>query len=143
MKIRIQDNSVRFRITLKELETLQAVGRLESRTEVPSEPGTARQFLYAVCANPAATLSRLRLHPFGMELELSAPDFAVLCLPDQEGVYIRNEWSDGSGTPRRSLAFVEKDRPGSTCEKPEAWIYEEIPGRSRETRPIPAERAED
>ena len=137
MKVRIQDNAVRFRITLKELEEWQSGGRLDRSTRIPGTDGTSRAFRYSVSFSEQEPESSLNLEPYSIELVLCPADFAQLCRPEQEGVYIRREWTDECGTAHRFMAFVEKDRPGSTCTKPEAWIYEEIPGQTRVTRPIP------
>jgi hypothetical protein len=137
MKIRIQDNSIRFRITLKELDELREAGRIARSTEIPAPNGDAAVFRYAVELDDGGAESRVQLQPDGIILRLAAGDLATLCKPHEEGVYIRREWWGADGSPRRFMAFVEKDRPGATCDKPEAWIYDEVPGVRRETRAIP------
>lgn len=139
MKIRIQDSSVRFRITLKELEVLGETGALARETRVPSPDGAAPAvFRYEVRRDADAPESRFHVKPFGMCLVLSDSDFRHLADPANEGAYIRREWTDEEGRPRRFMVFIEKDRPGSTCIKQEAWIYELDYANGRaETRPIP------
>ncbi|AXA37142.1 MAG: hypothetical protein D6691_01885 [Candidatus Hydrogenedentota bacterium] len=120
MKIRVQDSSVRYRVTLRELEELQKQGRIAAECLTP-DGGTWR---YAIRLAPDCEASRLAIEPFAITLELTPSDFQELSRPDREGVYVRREWSDSGGEVRRMIAFVEKDRPAATCEKPEMWIYE-------------------
>lgn len=135
MKLRIQDNSVRFRITLKELEQLVRTGAIRSETQTPPE-GSEAVFRYAVTVDQSLLQSRLHIAAFAFTLALSQPDFDELLKPSNEGVYVRNEWTDASGATRRFIVFIEKDRPASVCEKPEAWIYEERHCAAPSTRPI-------
>ncbi|MDK2972782.1 MAG: hypothetical protein PWP23_2537 [Candidatus Sumerlaeota bacterium] len=141
MKIRIQDNSVRFRLTLREVETLEKEGRIERVTRVLNADGPAGVFRYAIVAVPSAAESTLELDGASIEFRLAPADLAVLLDPTQEGVYLRREWSGRDGETQRFMAFAEKDRPGSTCVKPEAWIYDAQPGHPPETRPIPGRNA--
>ena len=120
MKLRIQDSSVRFRITLKELEIIESGGGIEKACHLPN--GTV--FRYMASINRELPESRMVAEPFSIAIELSTPDAEQLSDPAQEGVYIRREWTDDTGEPRRFMAFIEKDRPASTCKKIEAWIYE-------------------
>ncbi len=139
MKLRIKDNSVRFRITLKELEELQSAGRLERSMRVPNPNGADAEFRYTAVIDPQSTESRVEVEAFLIRLVLGQGDFERLCAPDHEGTYVKREWEDETGRRHRFMAFIEKDRPGSTCVKPEEWIYEERPGGHPETRPIPGE----
>src|SRR5690349_6672711 len=139
MKLRIQDNSVRFRITLRELEDLLRDGVLHRETRVPGAQDGAAVFGYEIRVSRNEE-SRLAVGPFSFVLELSPADLEELAAPDKEGVYIKREWNSGAGTERleRFLVFVEKDRPGSTCTKAEEWVYEYgRGGQGTTTRPIP------
>jgi hypothetical protein len=139
MKIRLQDDSVRFRITLKELEGLIHNGRIEGVTEIYSPDGTVCEgrFVYAVSISTGDLPSRCAIEPGAITLYLNAADQATLNDPSQEGVYLRRETRLRSGDIRRFMAFVEKDRPPTRCDKPEAWIYESAKdGRPASTRPI-------
>jgi hypothetical protein len=138
MKLRIQDNSVRFRITLSELEVLERDGRLAAATQVP---GASTGFTYGIERDDGTQESALELRPYGVILRLCPADLRTLAADDQEGVYVRREWQDDTGHAQRFIAFVEKDRPSSVCDKPEAWIYEEVPGQRREVRPMPGKAA--
>lgn len=137
MKIRIQDNSVRFRLTIKETEMLRRTCRLESFTQVLAPQGPAGRFRYAVTLHEDLLESTLRLETLSIEFALCTADAQTLFAPDQEGVYLRREWQDAVGETHRFMAFVEKDRPGSTCIKPEQWIYDVRPGHPPLTIPIP------
>jgi len=136
MKLRIQDNSVRFRITVKELENLGKDGHLETTCTVPG--GACLR--YGVRVDRAASSGEIRLKPFGVELILASDDYARLADPAQEGVYLECEWTDDAGKKQRCMAFIEKDRPGAACEKPEAWIYEGHHGGDSSVVPIRSKR---
>ncbi len=125
MKLRIQDNSVRFRITLKELDELNACGHVEVVTECYSPDGSTREgrFVYAVRALAEDSTSYCDLRPDAITLYLNAADRATLKDPAEEGVYLRRETLLPSGDVHRFMAFIEKDRPATRCGKPEAWIY--------------------
>jgi hypothetical protein len=129
MKIRIQDNSIRYRLTLKEVETLKQTGRLERSTEILNAAGPGGVFRYAVILDYALASTEVRLQGTSIELALSSSDANELFDPEKEGAYIRREWTDADGNLKRFMAFVEKDRPGSTCIKPETWIYDAQPGQ--------------
>ena len=123
MKLRIQDNSVRFRITIRELEKLTDSGVLTSETRIPCAGGNSSVFKYTVSHDASASATTLRLEPCEFELKLSQADFDQLADPAREGTYIQREWSE-NGETHRFMVFIEKDRPGSACIKPEAWVYD-------------------
>jgi hypothetical protein len=134
MKIRIQDNSVRFRITVRELETLVETGDLVART---SFPGGKSEFRYGLRVAPPAGPSQITFQDNAIIATLSSEDLAQLRDPAREGVYIQDESApDAASSPKRFIFFVEKDRPGSACEKPEQWIYEETAGKPISLREI-------
>lgn len=133
MKLRIQDSSIRFRLTLQEVEALGRDGRLERACRLPGSP----PLTYALRRDPHAAESHVVLGPYRIELVLSEGDHAELASPEREGVYVQREWAGEAGTTERFMAFVEKDRPGSTCVKKEAWIYEGHHGREPKVVPIP------
>jgi hypothetical protein len=140
MKLRIKDNSVRFRITLKELETLRSEGVLRSETHVLNLDGPGGVFRCALVRDPDAQASRMEWAAEGATMRLASADFQTLANDKEEGVYIRREWTDEDGFRHRFMAFVEKDRPRSVCDKIEEWIYEERLGQKPLTRPIPKGR---
>lgn len=137
MKIRIQDNSIRFRLTLKEVEELGRTGALTSQSRVLSPTGPAGVFHYGIECLTGAEESEVIVGISSIVLRLSEADRASLMQPDEEGVYLRREWTAPNGTIHRFMAFIEKDRPGSTCVKKEQWIYDAPPHGDVETRPIP------
>jgi hypothetical protein len=143
VKLRIRDNSFRFRITLEELEKLRA----EAKVEVSSMAGLPEQghhpFGYRLCVDASTeACSHLMVEPYSISLVLSQSDFETLSQPDKEGIYIRHEWTGAGGGGQRSMITVEKDRPASSCDKPDEWIYHEGHGGSPSTvRPIPKSTA--
>lgn len=122
MKLRILNSSFRFRISPEELRDLAATGTAVSEGCIPPS-GAETTFRYGIQVDPGAEQGFLRLQPFSIMLVLSPAELATLRDPDREGVYLRREWTDANGLPARSMAFVEKDRPASRCEKPEAWVF--------------------
>ncbi len=138
MKIRIQDNSIRFRLTLREVEEFAQAGRLARTTCVLGPDGPRETFRYAIERAPSGGASEVHLAGASITMRLGESDCADLLNPSSEGAYVRREWLDTSGQTHRFMAFVEKDRPGSTCIKPEAWIYDAPPGGPIQTRPIPS-----
>lgn len=138
MKVRIQDNSVRFRITLEELEQLNASGRIEAVSELYSEDGVSCEgrFVYGVAVALDEPAGYCQMQPGSIFLYLSKRDLARLNDPAEEGVYLRREVNLKSGEAHRFIAFIEKDRPPTKCDKPEEWIYQRRPGEAPVTRPI-------
>lgn len=134
MKIRIQDNAVRYRLTLKEVEALAERRHLVATTAVIGLEGPVGDFRYGIEIRSVGE-STLELAPFGMTFILAEKDFATLADPAQEGFYLRREWTNAAGETHRFMAFVEKDRVGATCLKPELWIYDALPDGRQETRP--------
>ncbi|MFB3786994.1 MAG: hypothetical protein ACE15F_11575 [bacterium] len=138
MKIRMQDNSIRFRITLKELEQLNQEGDVVAETVI-RDPRTGMvegRFQYGLARMKTESESRCEISPAAIFIHLNPADLAVLNDPREEGVYLRREARMPDGSVYRFMAFVEKDRPPSKCDKPERWIYEQHPGSEYETRPM-------
>jgi hypothetical protein len=133
MKLRIQDSSIRFRVTLREVETLLSNKALTRECRLP----TGDVFLYGVRIDDHAPESTVQLAGTAMTLILTAADAQSLADSSKEGVYIHREWSDQEGRSQRFMVFIEKDRPGSTCTKPEAWIYDGHSAQEPIIRPIP------
>lgn len=129
MKLRIQDSSIRFRVTIKELDELGSEAGLHRACLLPG----GGEFRYGARVNAALAESRVVAGPSSITLELSPADWDQLRDPASEGAYIRREWTDDAGQPRRFMAFIEKDRPASTCKKVESWIYEGHDGRPEDT----------
>ncbi len=126
MKIRIQDHSVRFRITLRELEKLETEGLIESRTEIFSKETRkcVGRFVYGIKKQEEINESTCELNPGSIWMILNRQDWEKLKDPQEEGVYLRQEVEKEDGSFHRFISFVEKDRPASKCDKPEMWIYD-------------------
>lgn len=137
MKIRIQDSSIRYRLTLREVEAFAREGLLYRKTQVVGPGGLGPWFEYSLEHDPVAEESTVLIDGPRITVKLCSGDKETLLKPEEEGVYLRREWKSPEGEVYRFMAFVEKDRPGSTCIKPEAWIYDAPPGEPVQTRPIP------
>lgn len=136
MKLRIMDNSFRFRVTLEELEKLRSEGNVDCSSAAGDLGQGAVAFRYGLQAAPTAVRSELQLSPFSIRVTLCQSDVESLSQPAQEGIQIRNEWTEPDGTVRRSIILVEKDRPAAKCDKPEEWIYRAGKGGEPEARKI-------
>jgi hypothetical protein len=137
VKIRIQDNSIRFRLTVKETEILERDRRLDCSTEIPGLGGSSCVFGYSIIVDQSIAESEVRIGPASIAFALCLADARDLFDPTREGVYVRREWIDSGGGTKRFLAFAEKDRPGSTCVKAEEWICDMDGGRPARTVSIP------
>lgn len=126
MKIRIQDHSVRFRITVREAETLWKVGWIESSAEMFSKETkqSCGKFIYGILKIDDAAESTCEMKPGSIKIILNLEDCKTLNAPSEEGIYIRQEIELESGKIHRFIAFVEKDRPATKCGKPDEWIYD-------------------
>lgn len=126
MKIRIQDHSVRFRVTVLEAETLLARGKIEACAEMYSSMTKAciGRFVYGITVDHEKAESSCEMNPGSIFLILTRQDAITLNDPSHEGVYLRHEVQLDEGRIHRFTAFVEKDRPTTKCSKPDEWIYE-------------------
>ena len=122
MKIRIQDNSIRLRLTLREVEAFAAEGAIARGTQVVTPSGLGPVFRYALEYDSGLVESKVLVDGSSISVQLCTADRDCLLNPQEEGVYIRREWISPVGKSHRFMAFVEKDRPGSTCVKKEQWI---------------------
>ncbi|NUP90378.1 MAG: hypothetical protein HUU25_11255 [Candidatus Sumerlaeia bacterium] len=139
MKIRIRDDSLRLRITLSELESLQRDGRLESQMRCLTSRGPGGVFRYGVAVDSSRRESEAEVQAFEVRLVITPSDLAALLDPSREGICLQRE-SCGPDGSHRFCATLEKDRPAASCEKPEEWIYQDRPDHRPETRPIPLRR---
>jgi hypothetical protein len=137
MKIRINNNSLRLRITLRELETLAAGRSVERSMQVITLSGMGPRLDYSLSVEESRQDSDVTIQGLRVSVLLSPSDFRILSDPHEEGVYLKRECKEKDGTTHRFMAFVEKDRPGSTCEKKEQWIYDAPPHGEQQVRPIP------
>ena len=125
MKIRIQDHSVRFRISIREAEQLLVNGAIEACAEMFSQETKqfAGRFVYGIKQKEGLSESHCEIQPGSIRLILNSDDCRRLNDPNEEGIYLRYETKLDDGTVHRFMAFVEKDRPASKCNNPETWIY--------------------
>ena len=112
MKVRWTADSVRYRITPSELETIQQGG--EVRQEF--RPGAVAIWSAVILASEKDTALTWNGNEIG--ILLSRPDRDRLAVPDVEGVYFRHEGDQ----PVRY--FIEKDFP---CIHPSASAAAETP----------------
>ena len=137
MKIRIQDNSLRLRMTLKEVEALATTGRVARTMQVLGAAGPGGRLEYELIRDGSLVESVVVVEGSSISVRLCEADFHELQEEGREGVYLRREWTGDDGASQRFMAFVEKDRPGSTCEKKEQWIYDAPERGEVVLRPIP------
>jgi hypothetical protein len=123
LKLRIENNAIRFRISADELERLGARARVEASTRLYSEDGKTveGEFIYALTVDPEGGPTRCRIEPSFIMLVLSPDDLAQLSA-SRDGVYYRRESIRPSGEVCRFLAYVEVDRPVKKTSRPESWL---------------------
>ena len=124
MKLRIENNSIRFRITPEELERLRQRSRIEASTKILSEDGksTEGEFIYAVAVDRDGGATRCRIEPSFIMLILHPDDLSALGQSDSAGIYHRRESTLDTGETHRFIAYVELDRPVKKRRRPEAWL---------------------
>lgn len=123
MKLRLLDDSFRFRVTSDELGLLQQTGSLLTTSRFPGDDGEVA-FTFGIRIEEGILESRMEAGPGSLQLCLSVQDLQLLLDPDCEGVYLKRQWGDPAGATRRAIAFVEKERRSSPLSGPEDWIYE-------------------
>lgn len=112
MNVRIENNSVRFRISPEELERLNVEGRLESAVQLYTEDGSALEgeFIYALAVEREYGATRCRIEPSFILFILHPGDLDLLNLHREEGfVYYRSSVGF-DGEPHTFKACVEVDR---------------------------------
>lgn len=110
MKIRIKSHSVRFRFSPEDLERFRQEGLVTEETTIPVPEAEPAVFRSTVRQAPAGEDSWLIPANFGFDLRLSPADSQTLLSEDNEGVYVRREWTNAEGRSIRFLAYVEKDK---------------------------------
>jgi hypothetical protein len=126
MKLRIRDNSLRMRISPEEFAQLRETGKLQSRCCIPSPAGEVTSLIYTVEISPDAAESSVVLEPFCIRFIITPSDFEAFSAPKNEGAYFRLEFTNPLGEKDRFTYFLEKDRPGVSCAKPEEM--DQLPG---------------
>jgi hypothetical protein len=126
MKLRIEDNSIRFRITPEELERLNERARVEASTKIYSEDGESveGEFIYALTVDSEGGPTRCLIEPSFIMLILHSDELNTLNDPKQEGIYYQRESTLPSGETHRFMAYVEKDKPVKKRKRPENWLEE-------------------
>ena len=110
MKLRIDNNNMRFRIDGEGLLNLSRQQHLQCQTKIPQQDGAIALFEYDVVVDPAATAADIRIAPFGIHLILSPADFAQLNDPARESVSFQREWKNETGQMDSLKVCLEKDR---------------------------------
>lgn len=139
MKIRILDDSFRFRITSEELDQLRETGLLLTTSRFPGEGGDAA-FTFGIRVETRLSESRMESGPRSLHLRLSEGDLQILLKPEREGVYLKRQWEGPGGKILRAIAFVEKERRITPPSGPEAWIYQKDDDADRAPDSYPAGR---
>lgn len=124
MKLRIENNSIRFRITPAELERLNQRTRVEASTKLMSEDGASvdGEFIYALAVDRDGGPTRCRIEPSFVMFILHPDELAVLNAPGEQSVYYHRECTLPSGETHRFMAYVEIDKPVKKRNRPEAWL---------------------
>ena len=119
MKLRITDNSFRFRIASNELAQLQRDGFLECTTTAFTSENEEQVFRFRIRHQPESEKSEVKLEPFAATFVVSSSDLESLSDQSREGVYVESEWVDSQGQLKGFTACVEKDRPRRAHRQPE------------------------
>lgn len=112
MNIRIEDNSIRFRISPEELDRLNEEGRLESAVQLYTEDGGALEgeFIYALAVEHEYGPTRCRIEPSFILFILHPGDLALLNAQREEGFVYDRSSIGHDGEPHHFKASVEVDR---------------------------------
>lgn len=126
MKLRIENNSIRFRITPEELARLTDRTRVEAATQLYSEDGRAveGEFIYALAVDPEGGPTRCRIEPSFIMLVLHPEALDTLNDPDSRRYQYRREATTPEGDLKRFMAYVEVDKPVKKRHRPEDWLDE-------------------
>ena len=126
MKLRIENNSIRFRISPDELTRLNERARLEASTRIYSEDGknVEGEFIYALTVDNEGGPTRCLIEPSFVMLILHPGELDTLNDPSQEGIYYQREATLADGETHRFMAYVEKDKPVKKRKRPENWLEE-------------------
>lgn len=129
MKLRIENSSIRFRISPEELIELNERSRVEASTKLYSEDGRTlkREFIYAITIDNDGGVTRCRIEPAFIMLILHPSELDTLNTPGNQGVFYQRESPLPSGQTHRFMAYVEIDKPVKKRNRPEAWLDSETP----------------
>lgn len=123
MKLQINENSLRFRISKQDLRKLLETGRIKASVILHSEGGSGvdGRFDYVIKVAKEGAW-RVEFKQGGICLYLRPKDLETLADENEEGVYLRRESTSPSGEVRRFMAFVEIDKEKKDRVRPEDWI---------------------
>jgi len=116
VNVRIEDNTVRFRISPEELARLNDEGRLESAVQLYTEDGgiLEGEFIYALAVEREFGATRCHIEPSFILFILHPGDLAILNAQPEEGfVHTRNS-TGPDGAQHLFKACVQVDRHKST-----------------------------
>jgi hypothetical protein len=85
MKLRITDNSLRFRVTQSELATLIEAGRIEKTIHFAADEYS--RLTYALEHHPSSAAARLRYRALDVTVVLSTKEVQTWGKTDQVGIY--------------------------------------------------------
>jgi len=124
VKLRIEDNSIRFRISPEELERLNQRSRIEAATQLFSPDGNKveGEFIYALAVDVEGGPTRCLIEPSYIMLVLHPDALATLNVPGTEGFYFQREATTPEGDVKRFMAYVEIDKPVKKRNRPEDWL---------------------
>ncbi|MBI2423840.1 MAG: hypothetical protein HYV27_13500 [Candidatus Hydrogenedentes bacterium] len=124
MKLRLEENSVRFRLSEAELDELANNGRVESVTEILSEETRLPEgrFIYAVACTKNAEPETCLIQPSYILVLLHAKTIDALQQDPGAPVFIRREVQLHDGARHRFMAYVEVDKPMKHKKRHENWL---------------------
>lgn len=93
-----------------DLESLLKTGWVRNLTHIPGAMGEPALLTMEIRRGDMDDISELQVKPFGLTLLLSSADCTLLASNGAEGVYLRREWTNGSGQQIRFVTYIEKDK---------------------------------
>ena len=127
MKLRMNESSIRIRISPEELQQLNESLHAESTTEIYSDDGLTRQghITYGVTIAPNGQQAHCTIEPNAITIHITQNDLDELNKPKAQGVYLRRETTAPDKTEHRFSAYVELDRPVKRKSREDTWLQGE------------------
>jgi len=122
MKLRIENNAVRFRISGEELARLADESGLEAATQIFGRDGASveGEFIYALAVDREGGPTRCRIEPGYIMFILDSGAMENL---EKSGSYVfLRESVAAGGEAKRFMAYVEIDKPRKRRGRPEDWL---------------------
>jgi hypothetical protein len=112
VNVRIEDNTVRFRISPEELARLNDEGRLESAVQLYTEDGGALEgeFIYALAVEREFGATRCHIEPSFILFILHPGDLAILNAQPEAGFTHTRKSIGANGEQHLFKACVQVDR---------------------------------